>query len=569
MTLENLLYNIGNTAIKNKVINYAAAGSSIFELNAETIVDYPLLFASPTGNHEVRVNTTDYEITLYYIDRLLRDSANDVQIFSTGVEQLKLIMRMIENIEGVVEVADTYSISNFAETEKMNDSVAGAFATVTITVLNTSECDDIQTIISFTKLQEKTVVIDENGEYEITYDSNYEGLKKVEVIVEVPDLNGDYDTGYDEGKAEGLTEGYDNGFTTGKTEGFEEGKAEGLTEGYDNGYQVGQTEGYTEGNIAGYQLGYNVGNSEGFVRGKAVGYDQGKFEGYEDGYQIGQTEGVEVYVEGLPTLTITENGTYNTVNKGVEVNITNELRLREFPTMRLGYSTFTTIPENINLNGLTNMDRMFTYCQQLTTIPEFDSSSVQNMNNCFSYCSQLTAIPLIDTSSVTNLYALFTGCSKLNYCPPLETSKCQKFGYMFSYCTSLTAIPQLNTSSATDMANMFVGSTNLTTIPALDCSSITGSSGTAWFGSSNLTKLTNLGGFINLKYSSTTTNGLVRVPNLTYESCINVLNGLYDFTANGETPNSSQGQLKVHANFLTTVGDDISIGLSKGWIITA
>lgn len=568
MTLENLLYNIGNTAIKNKVINYAAAGSSIFELNAETIVDYPLLFASPTGNHEVRVNTTDYEITLYYIDRLLRDSANDVQIFSTGVEQLKLIMRMIENIEGVVEVADTYSISNFAETEKMNDSVAGAFATVTITVLNTSECDDIQTITSFLKLQEKTVVIDENGEYEITYNRNYEGLSKVEVIVDVPDLNGDYDTGY------------------------EEGKADGITEGYDNGYQTGKTEGYTEGNIEGYQLGYNVGNAEGFQAGKALGYDQGKFEGYEDGYQEGQTEGVENYIETLPTLTITENGTYNTVNKGVEVNITNELRLRDFPTMRLAYSTFTTIPENIDLNGLTNMDNMFNYCEQLTTIPEFDSSSVTSMKGTFYYCKKLTTIPLIDTSSVqnmyntfanstvvtiplintssvTNMYGIFTSCSKLTSIPLLDTSKSKDFGYMFGYCSSITTIPALNTSSATSMSSMFQSCTSLTTIPPLDCSSITSTYNTNWFGSTNLPNLTNLGGFINLKCSSTSTNGLARVPNLTYESCINVLNGLYDFEGNNEVPNSNQGKLKVHANFLTTVGDDISIGLSKGWAITA
>lgn len=542
MTLENLLYNIGNTAIKNKVINYAAAGSSIFELNAETIVDYPLLFASPTGNHEVRVNTTDYEITLYYIDRLLRDSANDVQIFSTGVEQLKLIMRMIENIEGVVEVADTYSISNFAETEKMNDSVAGAFATVTITVLNTSECDDIQTITSFIKLQEKTVVIDENGEYEITYNRNYEGLSKVEVIVDVPDLNGDYDTGYEEGKADGITEGYDNGFTVGKTEGYEEG------------YGIGQ----------------------------------------QDGYQAGQTEGVENYIETLPTLTITENGTYNTVNKGVEVNITNKIVMKDNPTMRLGYSTFTTIPENIDLNGLTKLDNMFYYCQNLTTIPLIntssvttlincfygcskltdipliDCSSVQYMRGCFEDCSSLTTIPLIDCSNTTTLYSFFSDCSKLNYCPPLNTSKCKDFGYMFSYCKALTTIPALITSSATSMANMFSNCTSLTTIPALDCSNITSSYNSAgWFGSTNLPNLTDLGGFIGLKTSSTTTSGLVRVPNLTYESCINVLNGLYDFTGNNEVPNSNQGKLKVHANFLTTVGDDISIGLSKGWAITA
>ena len=35
-----------------------------------------------------------------------------------------------------------------------------------------------------------------------------------------------------------------------------------------------------------------------------------------------------------------------------------------------------------------------------------------------------------------------------------------------------------------------------------------------------------------------------------------------------ETPTSSQGKLKVHQNFLNTVGDEISIGTSKGWSIT-
>ena len=63
--------------------------------------------------------------------------------------------------------------------------------------------------------------------------------------------------------------------------------------------------------------------------------------------------------------------------------------------------------------------------------------------------------------------------------------------------------------------------------------------------------------------------GLVLCPNLTYQSCINILNGLYDFTGNGETPYSSQGKLKVHQNFLNAVGDEISIGTNKGWTITA
>ena len=73
---------------------------------------------------------------------------------------------------------------------------------------------------------------------------------------------------------------------------------------------------------------------------------------------------------------------------------------------------------------------------------------------------------------------------------------------------------------------------------------------------------------MNLKCSLTNDKNLKQLPNLTYESCINVLNGLYDFTGNGETPNGDQGQLKVHQNFLDKVGDEISIGTNKGWQIT-
>lgn len=85
---------------------------------------------------------------------------------------------------------------------------------------------------------------------------------------------------------------------------------------------------------------------------------------------------------------------------------------------------------------------------------------------------------------------------------------------------------------------------------------------------SNQTYLTFHSGFPNCKYSQTG-NYYNYMPNLTYESCISILNNLYDFVGNGVTPNSSQGKLKVHSNFLTTVGDELSIATSRGWTITA
>ena len=84
MTLQNLLYKITEIGIKQKVIQYAAAGADIYAaLNDTTIKDYPILFVSPTGNHTVGENTTVYSITLYYLDRLLSDNSNDVNVMSS------------------------------------------------------------------------------------------------------------------------------------------------------------------------------------------------------------------------------------------------------------------------------------------------------------------------------------------------------------------------------------------------------------------------------------------------------------------------------------------------------
>ena len=489
MTLENLLYNIGNTAIKNKVINYAAAGSSIFELNAETIVDYPLLFASPTGNHEVRVNTTDYEITLYYIDRLLRDSANDVQIFSTGVEQLKLIMRMIENIDGVIEVADTYSISNFAETEKMNDSVAGAFATVTITVLNVSECDT--------------------------------------------DLDNSENSSYD--------------------------------------------------------------------------------KGYQKGFKDGKIEGVEEYKESLPILNITENGTYDTINKGVTVNVQSSpstIFIKD-TLLKLGNSTFETIPEYIDFEGCTDMSNMFDTCSNLISVDGIDTSSCTNMYQTFYACRNLETVKNIDTSKVEDMSFAFQTCTKMTVSPFLDTTRCTKMTGMFSSClnlvqavtyntvgvtdmysmfdgcynlkqignyntmsvknmsrmfdscSSLTTIPPMNTIKVENVELMFNNCYNITSLPALDFSSV--KSITSVFGGT-MNQLTDVGGFINLKCNWMT---LYELNALSPQSVKNILNGLYDFTGNGEMPASGQGQLKVDVNFIAKAdGEDFSNAIDKGWTIT-
>ena len=269
-------------------------------------------------------------------------------------------------------------------------------------------------------------------------------------------------------------------------------------------------------------------------------------EGVEAGYSQGKTDGVNEQKSKLESISITENGIYSKEDgyNHIEVNVIPKINVKE-TGLRLGNSTFTEVPEWVDFEGVTDMYGMFQFCSKLQTIPLINTSNVTNMGNMFSYCSHLQTIPLLNTSNVTSMYN------------------------MFYYCTGLQTIPLIDTSNVTDMDSMFYSCSNLTSLPALNAQSLITNQYTGIFGPNDLPNLTDFGGFLNLKYSLANDKNFKSLPNLTYESCINILNGLYDFVAAGETPNGGQGRLKVHANFLTTVGDEISIGTAKGWVISA
>ena len=247
-------------------------------------------------------------------------------------------------------------------------------------------------------------------------------------------------------------------------------------------------------------------------------------------------DGKYTYEDNLPKYG--EGELYKTINVDVKINVQKE-------GLNFSKSTFTKVPEWADFEGITNMAEMFNGCGNLRTIPEIDTSNITDMNYMFNGCTNLKTIPFIDTSNVKNMSYMFAECYNLQTIPPLNTSKVSSMDSMFRTCRNLISLPALNAQSLS--MYLFLGI----------------------FGYEELSKLTDFGGFLNLKHSLTDDKNLKRLPNLTYESCINVLNGLYDFVAAGETPNSEQGQLKVHQNFLDKVGEEISIGVNKGWTITA
>jgi hypothetical protein len=99
-------------------------------------------------------------------------------------------------------------------------------------------------------------------------------------------------------------------------------------------------------------------------------------------------------------------------------------------------------------------------------------------------------------------------------------------------------------------------------LPLLECGNVTNING--FFGYGNINTLTQLGGFKDLKVNF---DGLQRLPNLTYQSIINVLNDLYDFRGNGNT--TTTRTIKFHSNALAQMTDeDKSIATNKGWVIS-
>ena len=253
------------------------------------------------------------------------------------------------------------------------------------------------------------------------------------------------------------------------------------------------------------------------------------------------------------------------------VNVQSKIDVAKYD-IKLGNSTFKEVPDFYDFSNITDMSNMFNNCGYLQTIPELNTSNATNMSYMFNGCGSLQTIPELNTSNATDMTYMFNGCSSLTTIPELNTSNVTNMKYMFAECKSLQTIPELDTRKVANMEYMFYsfnGIQTLVSLPKIYCDSCTTLHKFFTYGNTYLiNNLTDVGGWINLK-CSWNGYGINCVPNLTYQSCINILNGLYDFTDNGETPASNQGQLKVHPNFLTAVGDEISIGINKGWTITA
>lgn len=393
------------------------------------------------------------------------------------------------------------------------------------------------------KAKLETITITENGTY-----NREDGYN--EVIVEVPDLNGDYNEGYSDGVVAGREEiisGMSDATITPQTV-F---KGE-IGYGANNEKIVGEYE-YVEGFDFGV-IGYSKEESNEVNRSISddIAYSKQLYDAWDPNRTSAQG-----YFQSKTSLVYAPNVNCSNIVNGCQ----NMFYMCNF---------LTTVPA-LNTSNCQYFGNMFSYCRNLTTVDLIDTSSAKALDGMFYYCSKLTSVPLLNTSKVTNMKGMFENCSNLTTIPQFNTSNVSSMYGMFQGCSNLKSIPEFDTSNVSSMRNMFYECKKLTLIPEMYAGKV---SEIAYFCEyySNIMMLTNFGGLVDLgkgfsneKTENERVLNLSTCANLTYESCMNIINKVYDMNLTDIT----DAKIKFHSTpYALLSADDIAIATNKGWTIS-
>lgn len=253
----------------------------------------------------------------------------------------------------------------------------------------------------------------------------------------------------------------------------------------------------------------------------------------------------------------------------------------------IGTSCIKKLPK-IVYTGTPAPRYIFSYLYNITSMPEIEFTYAKSFDGSymFSLCSNLTDISNLAKISIpiTTVYHMFDRCSSLEDVTPfnsLDTSKLKSLEYMFFDCPRLKTITlDFDSSNVTSIYHFMYELRNLTTInitDKFDCGKINN----CYYWASNLNSLTTINGsFKNLgkgftqktKNYSNYTFSLKDLTNLTHDSLMNIINGLYDLNltydvANGGTLYTQQ-LILGSTNLAKLTEEEIAIATNKGWTVS-
>lgn len=302
------------------------------------------------------------------------------------------------------------------------------------------------------------------------------------------------------------------------------------------------------------------------------------------------------------TEVVPDNG-YNGMTK---VTVTTKVKPAIYDGTRLALSTFSTIPD-YDYSQIQNADNLFNGCNYLTKLGRslncrnmvtgtgmfmscpnlqyttvtkpgsildaqflMSTGNMTKMDKMFAYCTNLIGVngtksmQYLKTDACTTMRSMFYQDILLSVVPMFtSTSNVTDMGFMFWGCNDFNAFDcNYDMSKVTDIEGMFTNST-ITSFTRnngpLDFSSVTNATD-AFKGCTNLATLA---GFTGLKANLS----LSDCP-LTVESINNVINEMYDFTANGLIPEEGQGTLTLGPDNLAKLSDaEKDMATHKGWTL--
>lgn len=132
MTLIDIVNELLDIAKKQPNINYVGEGD-IYNLNNKPNIDYGVFFITQT-NHTQSENMINYNLTLFYVDRMVKDGSNRLNIQSNGITTIGNIVNIFSLRNPDVEIV--YDIEYTTFLHRFTDECSGVFANVTITTDN-------------------------------------------------------------------------------------------------------------------------------------------------------------------------------------------------------------------------------------------------------------------------------------------------------------------------------------------------------------------------------------------------------------------------------------------------
>lgn len=179
MTLYTLIHTLKNISKSHALVNEFGEGD-VYEYMNSGEHKYPCVFLT-ISTVLTDTTSTNYNFTLFYIDRLTDDSDNKVNVQSMGISIIKQIVSKLISEEPVLE---TSSIECTPFTEKFADYCGGAFATITVTdIVDNTETESDE--CSENNFESKTITLTKNGLYDIIgYDKALVSIPFETLIVE-------------------------------------------------------------------------------------------------------------------------------------------------------------------------------------------------------------------------------------------------------------------------------------------------------------------------------------------------------------------------------------------------